>query len=124
MGVGLGEVDGLGALGGGGHTGDDEVDLAGLEGGDEAIEGVTLQLEGAAEFFGEFLGHADIDAIGLAFFVFEFKGRIGHVHADDEGIAGAFGGSGGFPAATESGTGEEGQEQSSFFHRGEKRRGI
>ena len=61
----LGEVDRLRALRRGGHRGNDEVDLAGLERGDEAGEGQVLNLDGLPEMRAERTGEIDAHAGGL-----------------------------------------------------------
>ena len=83
--VGVGEGHRFGAFGGGGHGGDDDVDFAGLEGGDESGEGNIFDDERAAEMVGEGLGDFDRDAGGLAVRADCFEGRVGKIHADAEG---------------------------------------
>lgn len=88
--VGLGEINGLGALGRRGHGGEDEIDLAGLQRGDEPIKGGVLNFDFFAKVLGEGLGEVDADAGGLALLVGHFEGGIGEFHADDEFVVGGF----------------------------------
>jgi hypothetical protein len=83
----------MAALVGRGHGGDDQVDAAGFERGDEALERHVLDVDRAMEIGAERAGEIDTDAGGRA-------GRIGHLergivelHADDERRPGGLGGS-------------------------------
>lgn len=120
--VGLGEVDGLTALVGGGHAGDDEVDGALLHGVDQAVPGELhahgLLAQGLAHDLGDLdvvaVGEGAVDAldrngelrllVGLP--VVGGVGRL-HAHADDVLVAasgssvGAGGGVGATAAAGE-----------------------
>ena len=95
--VRVGEVDGLLALVGGSHARDDAVDLAGVQGLDEAGPG---QLDGnglKAEGRGDLLGDKDVDSVGVgAVEALHRNGvigglgglpvvrRVGNLHADAE----------------------------------------
>src|SRR5258706_588922 len=68
----------------GGHRGNDEVDLAGLERGDEAGEGQVLDFDRPPEPLAERVCEIDADAGRLAAGVAHLEWRIGQLHADDE----------------------------------------
>ena len=79
-----GEVDLLVPLGGGGHSGDDGIDLTGLEGGDEAIEGDVLEFDLDAELVADLIDQDYVEAVKLVVLVDEFEGRIVRRCADDD----------------------------------------
>ena len=98
--VRFGEVDRLPALFVGGERGDDQVDLAALQRGNEAVEVHVAELDRLAEAARNRLADGDADPADAAFGVDEFERRVGGVEADDEDVA---------PGAAEQG--EAGQKQ-------------
>ena len=82
--IGLREIDRLRALGVRRHGGNDEVDLAGLERGDEAAERNVFDHDLASERFAERVRKIDAHASRLALRVGHLERRIGQLHADDQ----------------------------------------
>ena len=64
--VGVGEVDGGHALGGGAHAGDDHVDVAGEQRGHQPVPLGLDDLDVVAQFFRHALGDAHVVAVGVA----------------------------------------------------------
>ena len=82
------------ALRRGGHGGNDEVDGAGAQRGDEAVEVNVAELHLASERLADFTPDCDVHAGDLARFIDELKRRIGGVGADDELVAACAGAEG------------------------------
>src|SRR3546814_2001340 len=81
-----------------GDAGERDVDLLGLQGGNDAVEVHRLQRVGDADLLGDGIPHVDVEADVLVALL-ELEGNEGGIRGDDEvgGAAGLAGGRDGRP---------------------------
>lgn len=101
--IGIRESDGLAALGGVGHGGNDAIDFACFERGDESGERDVFDADRASEVFAESPGEVHAHAGGISGSVNCLKRRVGQFHADDEFVRG-------FSGRASAGKGGEGEQ--------------
>ena len=74
--VGVGEVDGGHALGGGAHAGDDDVDVAGEQRGHQPVPLGLDDLDVIAQLFRHALGDAHVVAVGVSAAALDGHGEL------------------------------------------------
>ena len=89
-----GEGDPFGPFPGHGHARGGDIDLFGLDGRNDAVEGDVLHFRFHAEALGDFPDHVDLHAfvvavVALVVLILEFEGHVGGVRGDVEHLFGA-----------------------------------